>query len=154
MERNMRWWLGAVWLALAPGSMSKELDPVAMQAYRASVFTSMASHMKAAGFIAKGMVDVSKEDRLLHAEALHESSAVIGGLFPVGTGPGDVETGALEAIWSDREAFDKAVKNYASATSRLVKVARTSDSEAYKAELGKVGKACGGCHDAFREKTL
>ncbi|MGQ0656336.1 MAG: cytochrome c, partial [Betaproteobacteria bacterium] len=36
--------------------------------------------------------------------------------------------------------------------SRLVQVSRSGDEAAVKAQIGAVGKACGGCHNDFRAK--
>jgi cytochrome c556 len=35
---------------------------------------------------------------------------------------------------------------------KLQSVAKSGDEAAVKAQIGAVGKSCGACHDAYREK--
>jgi cytochrome c556 len=35
---------------------------------------------------------------------------------------------------------------------KLVQVSKGGDEAAVKAQIGAVGKSCGGCHETFREK--
>jgi cytochrome c556 len=65
----------------------------------------------------------------------------------------DVKTRALPAIFDNSAAFKKAASRLENETSKLVAVSRGGDEAAVKAQIGAVGKACGGCHDDFREKN-
>ncbi len=65
----------------------------------------------------------------------------------------DVKTAALPAIWSEPAKFKAAQDNLQSAVQALVKVSRGGGDEAtVKAAIGTVGKACGACHQDFRQK--
>ena len=64
----------------------------------------------------------------------------------------DVKSAALPAIWSEPAKFKEAQERLQSEVSRLVSVSKGGDEGAVKAQIGTIGKACGNCHDNFREK--
>jgi len=63
-----------------------------------------------------------------------------------------VKTAALPAIWNEPAKFKEAQERLQSEVSRLVSVSKGGDEGAVKAQIGAIGKACGNCHDNFREK--
>ncbi len=60
-------------------------------------------------------------------------------------------TKALPAIYENPAKFKEAQDRLRSAVGKLV-AASTGDEGAFKAAAGEVGKACGGCHNDFRQK--
>ena len=64
----------------------------------------------------------------------------------------NVKSAALPAIWSEPAKFKEAQERLQSEVSRLVSVSKSGDEGAVKAQIGAVGKACGNCHENFREK--
>ena len=64
----------------------------------------------------------------------------------------NVKSAALPAIWNEPAKFKEAQERLQSEVSRLVSVSKGGDEGAVKAQIGAVGKACGGCHENFREK--
>jgi cytochrome c556 len=64
----------------------------------------------------------------------------------------DVKSNALPAIWSDSAKFAEAADRLQNEASKLYAVSRSGDEAAVKAQIGAVGKACGGCHESFRQK--
>ena len=64
----------------------------------------------------------------------------------------DVKSAALPAVFTDTAKFKEAQDRLQSEISKLVSVSKSGDVAAVKAQLGAVGKSCGGCHDNFREK--
>lgn len=64
----------------------------------------------------------------------------------------DVKSAALPTVWSDSAKFREAASRLENEASRLVQVSRSGDEAAVKAQLGAVGKSCGGCHNDFRAK--
>lgn len=64
----------------------------------------------------------------------------------------DVKSAALPAVWSDSAKFAEAADRLQSEASKLYAVSRSGDEAAVKAQIGAVGKACGGCHESFRQK--
>jgi cytochrome c556 len=67
-------------------------------------------------------------------------------------GTKNVKSAALPAIWNEPAKFKEAQERLQSEVSRLVSVSKSGDEGAVKAQIGAVGKACGNCHENFREK--
>ena len=67
-------------------------------------------------------------------------------------GTRSVKSAALPAIWNEPAKFKEAQERLQSEVSRLVSVSKGGDEGAVKAQIGAVGKACGNCHENFREK--
>ena len=64
----------------------------------------------------------------------------------------DVKSATLPAAYTDTAKFKEAQDRAQSEISKLVSVSKSGDEAAVKAQLGAVGKSCGGCHENFREK--
>lgn len=64
----------------------------------------------------------------------------------------DVKSATLPAVFTDTAKFKEAQDRLQSEISKLVSVSKSGDEAAVKAQLGAVGKSCGGCHENFREK--
>ena len=64
----------------------------------------------------------------------------------------DIKSAALPAVFTDAAKFKEAQDRLESEISKLVSVSKSGDEAAVKAQLGAVGKSCGGCHENFREK--
>jgi cytochrome c556 len=62
------------------------------------------------------------------------------------------KSAALPAVWNESDKFKAAADKLNSEVSKLVEVSQGGDEGATKAQIGAVGKACGGCHETFREK--
>jgi cytochrome c556 len=58
----------------------------------------------------------------------------------------------LPAVYAEPAKFKEAADRLQSEVSKLVTVSKSGDEAAVKTQLGAVGKACGGCHESFREK--
>ena len=61
-------------------------------------------------------------------------------------------SGALSAIWEQPAKFREAADRLQSEAQKLYQVSQSGDEAAVKAQIGAVGKACGGCHESFRQK--
>ena len=78
-------------------------------------------------------------------------STQMNGWFPQGTGPeSKIETDAKAEIWSDAAGFEKALKNFQAEAPKLQQLAAANDLGGIKAQVGKLGGACKGCHDNYR----
>jgi cytochrome c556 len=62
------------------------------------------------------------------------------------------KSAALPAIWEKPAEFKQAAERLENETAKLAAVSKSGDEAAVKAQIGAVGKTCGGCHDNFREK--
>lgn len=63
-----------------------------------------------------------------------------------------VKSAARPAVFNEPAKFKEAQDRLQNETSRLYSISRSGDEAAVKAQIGAVGKACGGCHETFREK--
>lgn len=71
--------------------------------------------------------------------------------FPRGTGPeSKVETDAKAEIWDDPQGFESALKKLQAEAPKLQQLAQAEDVNGIKAQVGKLGAACKGCHDTYR----
>ena len=61
---------------------------------------------------------------------------------------GDYQTS--EKIWDDKAGFDEHIASFAKAVGDAK--GKIKDVDSLKAELGVIGKQCGGCHETFRVK--
>jgi cytochrome c556 len=62
------------------------------------------------------------------------------------------KSAALPAIWEKAGEFKQAAERFENEAAKLVQVSKGGDEGAVKAQIGATAKACGGCHENFREK--
>jgi cytochrome c556 len=63
-----------------------------------------------------------------------------------------LDTKALPAVFGDAAKFREAASRMENEAAKLVAVSRSGDEGATKAQIGALGKSCGGCHNDFRQK--
>ena len=63
-----------------------------------------------------------------------------------------VKSAALPAVYDKPAEVKQAVERFQGEIGKLAQVSKSGDEAAVKAQIGAVGKTCGGCHDSFREK--
>ena len=115
--------------------------------YRHHTMEAIGGHMQALSDILRGKV--SHKDHLsVHAAALASLAEITPTLFPSGSGDGKTE--ALPAIWENPEDFAERLDAFREAANGLRAAAETGDDVA--AATQKLGQACKGCHDNYREK--
>jgi cytochrome c556 len=64
----------------------------------------------------------------------------------------DVKSATLPAAYTDQAKFKDAAARLENESHKLWEVAQRGDEAAIKAQIGAVGKSCGGCHNDFRQK--
>jgi cytochrome c556 len=76
----------------------------------------------------------------------------MGKLYAPGTdkGKGWHDTQVKPELFSDKEGVGKVAKAFNEAANEMAKVATTGDAGAVKAQFGKLGESCKGCHEKFR----
>jgi cytochrome c556 len=62
------------------------------------------------------------------------------------------KSAALPAVWEKQGEFKQAAERLESEAAKLAQVSKSGDEGAVKAQIGAVGKSCGGCHENFRQK--
>jgi cytochrome c556 len=130
-------------------------DAMNVIAYRQNVMKGIAAHITQIAMVAKG--EVSFTDQVAgNARSIATSAMAIPSVFPEGTAMGatDAKTEAKPEIWQQWDKFTAAAENLQVQANKLADIAEGGgDAAAIGAQLGELGKACGGCHDAFRKKT-
>ncbi len=86
------------------------------------------------------------------AKRIQMTSSMIPEVFQTDTRKFQVKTKAREGIWTNKADFDQDAKNLQMAAEGLETAAKTGEKSATLKAAGAVGKACGKCHDEFREK--
>jgi len=142
-----------VGLILAYSTQARAVDePENVIKYRRAVMLSMGAHTGAIVHVAKREVSFVGQVAA-HARSINAMSKLITSLFPKGTGNDSAyKTRALPKIWNDWAHFAAAAKKLEAESAKLVEVAAGGDVAAIGAQLGNMGKACGGCHKPYRAK--
>jgi cytochrome c556 len=64
----------------------------------------------------------------------------------------DLKTGALPAVYTDTAKFKESADHLQTEAAKLAALTKSGDEAAVKAQILAVDKACGSCHESFREK--
>lgn len=128
-------------------------DGKSVIAYRHNVMKGLASHITQIAMVAKGEVSYAGHVAA-NARAMADAAKIIPEVFPKGTSMADIadDNEAKPEIWKEWDKFTAAAKNLEAQAMKLADVAGGGDVAAIGAQLGEVGKACGGCHEPFRHK--
>jgi cytochrome c556 len=92
------------------------------------------------------------------AEAANVIQAIanskMGALYQPGSdkGKGWKETRLKSEFFKDKEGVGKVAMAFGKEANEMAKVAASGDAAAVKAQFGKLGESCKGCHDKFREE--
>jgi cytochrome c556 len=99
----------------------------------------------------KGEKPYNKDEFLLRATNLEELSHMAWEGFIPGSDQG-APTKAKPEIWAEPAKFKQYQVDLQAATSKMVAAARSGDMSVIKPAFNDLGKACGNCHDDFRNK--
>ena len=102
------------------------------------------------GMLRGGKFDAAVAEKA--AQRLEVTGGLIPDLFVKDTHTFTVPTKAREGIWTNKSDFDAKANDLVKAASDLEAAAKTGDEAATKKAAAGVGKACGACHDQFRDK--
>lgn len=86
------------------------------------------------------------------AERLEVTGSIIPEMFAADTHTFKVATKAREGIWTNKSDFDNKANDLVKAATDMAAAAKTGDKSATLKAAAGVGKACGACHDQFRDK--
>jgi len=80
------------------------------------------------------------------------ANSKMGALYQPGSdkGKGWKETRLKSEFFTDKDTLGKVAGNFGQQANEMAKVAATGDAAAVKAQFGKLGEACKGCHEKFR----
>jgi cytochrome c556 len=152
MENPMKKSLLAAGLAvtLVSGSALAQMKPEVMVKQRQAAMTLQGKYFGPMAGMAQGRIPYDAKIVQRNAGFLDNLSRMPWDGFADSTK--DVKSAALPTIWSESAKFAEAADRMQSEASKLYAVSRSGDEAAVKAQIGAVGKACGGCHESFRQK--
>jgi cytochrome c556 len=152
MENSMKKSLLAVGLAVAlvSGSALAQMKPEVMVKQRQAVMTLQGKYWGPMAGMMQGKVQYDAKIVQRNAGFLDNLSRMAWDGFDPATK--DVKSAALPTVWSESAKFAEAADRLQNEASKLYAVSRSGDEAAVKAQLGAVGKSCGGCHESFRAK--
>lgn len=137
--------LGLVWTAF-----SAEVKPEVLVKQRQAAMTLQGKYFGPIGGMAQDKVPYDAKTIARNAEYLTVLSKMPWDGFDPSTSA--VKSAALPAVYSDNAKFKKAGDDLQAAVAKLFTVVKGKDEAATKAAIGAVGRACGSCHEDFRQK--
>jgi len=152
---NKRLLFAGLVLALGAGAAQTALaqvKPEIMVKQRQAAMTLQGKYFGPLAGMAQGKIPFNADTVAMNSALLDALSRMPWDGFAPASKDATVKNAALPAIWSEPAKFQQAQDNFHKAVSALVAVSRGGDEAAQKAAIGGVGKACGGCHQDFREK--
>ncbi len=152
---NKRLLLAGLAFALGAGitqTALAQVKPEILVKQRQAAMTLQGKYFGPLAGMAQGKVPYNAETVAMNAALLDALSRMPWDGFAPASKDATLKNAALPAIWSEPAKFQEAQNNFTKAVQGLVAVSRGGDEAAQKAAIGGVGKACGGCHQNFREK--
>jgi len=152
---NKRILLAGLAVALGAGvaqSALAQVKPEILVKQRQAAMTLQAKYFGPLAGMAQGKIPYNADTVAMNAALLDALSRMPWDGFAAASKDSTVKNAALPSVWSEGDKFKTAQDNFQNAVQGLVKVSRGGDEASQKAAIGAVGKACGGCHQDFREK--
>jgi cytochrome c556 len=119
--------------------------------FRQSGYKFMAWNM---GRIKANLDGQFNKDEVIQAANVIQATANsgMGKLYLPGTdkGKGWKDTEVKPELFTDKEGVGKVAKAFNEAANEMAKVAASGDAAAVKAQFGKLGESCKGCHEKYR----
>jgi cytochrome c556 len=135
------------------GTAAAQMKPEDAIKYRQSAYGAMAWSMARIKMNVEGTFN--KEEVIKSANVIQAiANSGMGSLYLPGTdkGTGWEATRAKPEIWTEQQKLGKAGGAFNKEANEMAKVAATGDAAAVKAQFGKLGETCKGCHDDFKAK--
>lgn len=152
MKNISRVLLAGVALAVT-GTAFSQMKPEDAIATRQAGYKFMAWNMGRIKMNLEGQYN--KEEVISAANVIQAiANSGMGKLYLPGTdkGKGYHETEVKPELFTDKEGVGKVGKAFNEAANEMAKVAATGDQAAVKAQFGKLGQTCKGCHEKFRKE--
>ena len=140
----------AIALGAFAGAAMAQVKPEVLVKQRQAAMTLIGKYFGPLGGMAQGKVPYSAQVVQRNAGYLDNLTRMPWDGFDAST-KGE-KSRALPAVFNDSAKFREAASRLENETAKLYQVSRGGDEAAVKAQIGAVGKTCGGCHDNFREK--
>lgn len=123
-----------------------------MTATRQGLFKLMGFNMDPMAAMLRKRIPYDAAHVQKSAARIEALAPMIPDLFKLDTTKFQVKTKAREGIWKSQADFAAKADELAKAAAALSAAAKGGDQGATFKAIGAVGKACGNCHDNFRDK--
>ena len=140
----------ALALGAFAGAATAQVKPEVLVKQRQAAMTLIGKYFGPLGGMAQGKVPYNAQVVQRNAGFLDNLSRMPWDGFDASTK--GQKSRALPAVFDDSAKFKEAASRMENEVAKLYQVSRAGDEAAVKAQIGAVGKSCGGCHDNFREK--
>ena len=150
MKRSAVWAVVALALGAAAGTAFAQAKPETLVKQRQAVMTLQGKYFGPMAGMAQGKLPYNADIVRRNAAFLDNLTRMAWDGFDASTK--DLKSAALPAIYEQPEKFKEASARLENEANKLYQVSRSGDEAAVKAQIGAVGKACGGCHEGFRQK--
>ncbi|HEY3075910.1 MAG TPA: cytochrome c [Burkholderiales bacterium] len=140
----------ALALGIVAGAVFAQAKPETLVKQRQAVMTLQGKYFGPMAAMAQGKAPYNADIVRRNAAFLDNLTRMPWDGFEPGTK--DVKSAALPAIYEQPAKFKEAAGRLENEAHKLYEVSRSGDEAAVKAQIGAVGKACGGCHESFRQK--
>ena len=140
----------ALALGVAAGAVFAQAKPEQLVKQRQAVMTLQGKYFGPMAAMAQGKAPYNADIVRRNAAYLDNLSRMAWDGFDAGTK--GVKSAALPAIYEQPDKFKEAQSRLENEAHKLYEVSRSGDEAAVKAQIGAVGKSCGGCHESFRQK--
>jgi cytochrome c556 len=140
----------AVVLGLSAGAALAQQKPEVMVKQRQAVMTLQGKYFGPMAGMAQGKIPYNADVVKRNSAFLDNLSRMAWDGFDPSTK--DVKSAALPAVYDQQAKFKDAAARLENEAHKLWEVAQNGDEAAVKAQIGAVGKSCGGCHESFRQK--
>lgn len=138
-------------VSFVSGSAVAQVKPEDAIKWRQSGYAFMAWNMARIKANVNGTYN--KDEVIKAANAIQAiANSGMGALYLPGTdkGKGWKDTRVKPELFTDKEGVGKVATNFVQQANEMAKVAAAGDAAAAKAQFGKLGESCKGCHDKFR----
>jgi cytochrome c556 len=150
MKRSTTAVVVALALGVVAGAVFAQAKPEQIVKQRQSVMTLQGKYFGPMAAMAQGKAPYNAEIIKRNSAFLDNLSRMAWDGFDPSTK--DVKSAALPAIYEQTDKFKEAASRLENEAHKLYQVAQNGDEAAVKAQIGAVGKSCGGCHESFRQK--
>lgn len=127
-----------------------QAKPEVLVKQRQAAMTLIGKYFGPLGGMAQGKVPFNKEVVARNAELLVPLSKMPWDGFDPSTA--NVKSAAKPELFKEMDKVKAGAEKMQSEIAKLASLAQSGDEAAVKSQIGAVGKTCGGCHDAYREK--
>jgi cytochrome c556 len=142
--------------APAPTAPAAPAPSPARQAIEArkAVFTLIGNNFRPLGEVAKGTTPYDGAEIQKRIARVVFLTELLPEAFPDISNTGQPDTRAKPEAWTNREDFNKKIKDFQAHAAALVQVNATENNatDAFKSAVLAVGQDCKGCHDTYRVK--